>query len=229
MGWICEFIAILSRILQVHQFKIPNLHIKFDCTIMYILIPFLHLLNDEETNGIITDENWYQGMKNLLGIYVPPEKRKEITQPDHIPKQNRNPSLSKSVNSTSALCNLTQNRHKLIQRTFSTPILLPSNKQSPMKKGRILKRQRSLPMQYQKIIHFNRKPFYVTNILYHQKINNQPTTHIFYSLSFFWESLELYQHNAYKLLAKFSDISQNTIKNIYIQIYVLTVKMLSYL
>ena len=115
---------------------------------MYILIPFLHLLNDEETNGIITDENWYQGMRNLLGIYVPPEKRKKITKPDYIPKQNRYPFLSKTVNSTSALDNLTQNRQKLIQRNFSTPILLPSNKQSPMKKGRILKRQRSLPMQY---------------------------------------------------------------------------------
>ena len=147
MGWLCESIATLFAILSpvLHQFEIPNLHM-IDCTMMYILIPLLHLLNDEETNGIITDENWYQGMRNLLGIYVPPEKRKEITQPDHIPKQNRNPSLSKSVNSTSALCNLTQNRHKLIQRNFSAPIKLPSNKQSPIEKDRIFKRQLSLLM-----------------------------------------------------------------------------------
>ena len=149
MGWLCESIATLFAILTplLHQFKIPNLHV-IDCTMMFILIPFLHLLNDEETNGIITDENWYQGMRNLLRIYIPPEKREEIAQPYPAPKENMNPSLSETANTTSAQFNLTQNRHKLIQRTFSTPILLPSNKQSPMKKGRILKRQRSLPMQY---------------------------------------------------------------------------------
>ena len=149
MGWLCESIAIVFAILTpvLHQFEIPNLHM-IDCTMMYILIPFLHLLNDEETNGIITDENWYQGMRNLLGIYVPPEKREEITQPDYISKQNKNLSLSKTVKSTSALDNLTLNRHKLIQRHFTTPILLPSNQQSPMEKDRILKRQRSLPIQY---------------------------------------------------------------------------------
>ena len=145
MGWLYELIAIVFACLTpvLHQFGIPNLHM-IDCTMMFVIIPFLHLLNDEETNGIITDENWYQGMRNLLGIYVTPEKRKETTQPDPIPEQNRNPSLSKATYSRSGQCNLTKNRYKLVRRNFSNPILLPSNKQSPIEKNCILKRQHSL-------------------------------------------------------------------------------------
>ena len=146
MGWLNELIAIVFACLTpvLHQFGIPNLHM-IDCTMMFVLIPFLYLLNDEETNGIISDENWYQGIRYLLGIYIPQEKLEVITQPDPIPKQNRTPSPSKATNVTSARCNLTLNSHMLIKRNFSTPILLPSNKEGSIETACILKRQHSLP------------------------------------------------------------------------------------
>ena len=88
MGWLFELVAIVFACLVplLHHFEIPNLHM-IDCTMMFVLIPFFHLLNDEKTNGIISDENWYQGMRHLLGIYIPPEKREGITQPNPIPNQ----------------------------------------------------------------------------------------------------------------------------------------------
>ena len=88
MGWLFELIAIVFACLAplLHHFEIPNLHM-IDCTMMFVLIPFFHLLNDEKTNGIISDENWYQGMRHLLGIYIPPKKRKGNTQPNPIPNQ----------------------------------------------------------------------------------------------------------------------------------------------
>ena len=88
MGWLYELIANAFALLTpvLHTFGIPNLHL-IDCTMMFVLIPFLHLLNDEETNAIISNENWYQGMRHLLGIYIPPKKREGITQPNPIPNQ----------------------------------------------------------------------------------------------------------------------------------------------
>ena len=40
-------------------------------------------MNDEETKGIIAEENWYQGIRHMLGIYKrvtpyePPDRRGE--------------------------------------------------------------------------------------------------------------------------------------------------------
>ena len=146
MGWLFELIAIVFACLAplLHHFEIPNLQM-IDCTMMFVLIPFFHLLNDEKTNGIISDENWYQGMRHLLGIYIPPEKLEGTTAPDPIPKQNRNPSPSRTTNLASAQCNLTPNSHMFIKRNFSTPILLPSNKESPIETACIPKRHHSLP------------------------------------------------------------------------------------
>ena len=71
MSWLYEFLAILSAILTpfLHEFGIPNLHM-FDAVIMFIVIPLTHLLNDEDTKQIILEENWYQGIRHLFGLYV---------------------------------------------------------------------------------------------------------------------------------------------------------------
>ena len=49
-------------------------HIEFfQAFFRAILIPFVHLLNEEETKTVITEENWYNGIKHALGLYRKPE------------------------------------------------------------------------------------------------------------------------------------------------------------
>ena len=40
-----------------------------DCICMSVIIPLAHLLNNEETKGVIATENWYQGLRHILGIH----------------------------------------------------------------------------------------------------------------------------------------------------------------
>ena len=35
---------------------------------MFVLFPFLHLMNDEDTKTVITEENYYQGIRHMLGL-----------------------------------------------------------------------------------------------------------------------------------------------------------------
>ena len=69
-GWIYDYFAlfwnIFSTILR-DNYNIPNIYMP-DAILSFILIPFLHLMNDEETKLIIFSENWFEGMKYVLGM-----------------------------------------------------------------------------------------------------------------------------------------------------------------
>ena len=70
ISWLIELtgtlFVVFSPLLQ--GFGIHNIHYP-DCVIMYVIIPFVFLMNDEETKGIITEEGWYQGLRHMLGFY----------------------------------------------------------------------------------------------------------------------------------------------------------------
>ena len=70
MSWLYEFLAVLSALLTplLHEYGIPNLHM-IDAIIMSIIIPFSHIMNDEDTKQVIFEENWYQGIRYLLGLH----------------------------------------------------------------------------------------------------------------------------------------------------------------
>lgn len=64
-----------------------------ETVLMFVVIPFLYLLNNEDTKEIIYNENWVQGMRHVIGIYIArsEENRKSIrrnnvrpTNPRHI-------------------------------------------------------------------------------------------------------------------------------------------------
>ena len=38
---------------------------------LFVIIPFLQLMNDDDTKEIIFDENWLQAIKYILGMYIP--------------------------------------------------------------------------------------------------------------------------------------------------------------
>ena len=77
MSWMIELIAITSAILSPRLVKLgfSNLH-YIDAIIMFVVIPFAHLMNDEDTKLIILQENWYQGLRHMLGVYTAPALRR---------------------------------------------------------------------------------------------------------------------------------------------------------
>ena len=69
-GWLYDFIALFSNVFSTvlrDNFNIPNIHIP-DAMVSFVLIPFLHLMNDEETKLIIFLENWFEGIKYVFGL-----------------------------------------------------------------------------------------------------------------------------------------------------------------
>ena len=71
LGWIYELLAVAAALLSAYigyQFNIPNIHFP-DVILMFVVIPFIHLLNDEDTKNIIFEHGWVQGIKYVFGIY----------------------------------------------------------------------------------------------------------------------------------------------------------------
>ena len=70
MGWVYESLGVASAILTpfLHNLGFHNLHFP-DVIVMFVVIPFVHLMNDEDTKAIIADQNWYQGLRHMLGVH----------------------------------------------------------------------------------------------------------------------------------------------------------------
>ena len=54
-----------------HKYNIHNMYLT-DAILKFVFIPFLYLLNDEQTKEIIYEENWYQGIRFVAGVYTKP-------------------------------------------------------------------------------------------------------------------------------------------------------------
>ena len=69
MGWLFELAGTVITVLSpsLHENGILNVYYP-DAMLMFVVIPFVHLTNDEETKTIIAEENWYQGLRYMLGI-----------------------------------------------------------------------------------------------------------------------------------------------------------------
>jgi len=67
VGWICEVVGTLFT------WFTPTLASRYvyfpDAIVMFVVIPFIHLINDEDTKTVIAEKNWYNGLGYLLGIY----------------------------------------------------------------------------------------------------------------------------------------------------------------
>ena len=74
MAWLYELIATLSAVTTPCLQKLGFSHLQFpDAIIMFVIIPFTHLMNDEDTKAIILQKNWYQGLGHMLGLFTTPE------------------------------------------------------------------------------------------------------------------------------------------------------------
>ena len=69
VGWLLELMGTVMTLVgpALYEVGIHNYY-YVDAIIMFVLIPFIHLTNDEETKGIITDHGWYRGLRDMLGI-----------------------------------------------------------------------------------------------------------------------------------------------------------------
>ena len=72
ISWMIELSSTLCFVsfTFLHSFGLDSIH-YIDCIIMTVMIPMAYLMNDEETKGIIVEENWYQGLRYMLGKYKP--------------------------------------------------------------------------------------------------------------------------------------------------------------
>ena len=86
MGWLYEVLATLCAAFAplLKMYGIPNMHFP-DAILMFVVIPFAHLLNDQTIKGIISEESWYQGLRYMLGIYVEPTTRRVNSRDNAVP------------------------------------------------------------------------------------------------------------------------------------------------
>ena len=70
MTWIYELIGTAFTIFTplLHQAGVQYVNYP-DAILVFILIPLIHLMNDEDTKTIIIEEgSWLQGLRHMLGI-----------------------------------------------------------------------------------------------------------------------------------------------------------------
>ena len=149
MSWLYELLAIVTAIMSsvlgahIQEFKIPNIHFP-DVIIMFIVIPFIHLLNDEEIKGIIFEQGWIQGIKYVLGIYTEPSLGKDSTAPRAT--QNSRDRRNTPQNSfSSQIPKLTSSQRRLIHRRCKSAInIVPKDVLILQKEQMYLQRKYSL-------------------------------------------------------------------------------------
>ena len=68
-SWLFELlgtvITLLSPTLQALGIRY---YYYFDAIIMFLVIPFCHLMNDEATKGVVLQSGWYQGFRHMAGF-----------------------------------------------------------------------------------------------------------------------------------------------------------------
>ena len=73
-GWLYEVMDLLFIITvgSVLKYKYGFTNTYFcDVVIMFVVIPFLQILNDEDTKDIIYQDSWLHGLKFMFGLYKP--------------------------------------------------------------------------------------------------------------------------------------------------------------
>lgn len=144
MMWLYELVATLFASLtpQLHKFGIPNLHFP-DAILMFVLIPFVNLMNDEDIKGIISEESWYQGLRYMLGIYVEPTAQDNESRANIFGAKSVKRIPSKQLLSTSLIRNSKCHKKRLLNRCDSYPISLYARESGEMVKQYSFRRRKS--------------------------------------------------------------------------------------
>ena len=152
MGWLLELSAMISAWLTpiLHNYGVPNLHLT-DAIIMFLVIPFCHIMNDEETKGVISEEGWYQGIRHMLGIYIENMPQNGTQEAHHPPKQNISHSPSHNASSNNEITT-TSSENKVVIRHYHSVSSLLSSQTSSFRKILPLKRRHSFPCTVKELL-----------------------------------------------------------------------------
>ena len=68
VGWLLELVGTAMTLLTptLRNLGLSNLYYP-DAIIMFVLIPLLHILNDDKTKGKIAENGWFAGLRLILG------------------------------------------------------------------------------------------------------------------------------------------------------------------
>ena len=154
LGWSYELLATLSAGLTptLQKLGVPNMHLP-DVIAMFVVIPFVHLMNDENTKTVVLEEGWYQAVRHMLGIYIEPPKNLKAPQleqnaaPREQPVTYRNERIiqlffSQITKSTPHQNSNSNDDQLLFCRRLSGPLPVTLKRSIPMGKS-LLQRQHS--------------------------------------------------------------------------------------
>jgi len=145
MGYLYELISICSAVMRpfLHQFGIHNFHF-IDAIVMFVVIPFLHLMNDEDTKAVICEKNWYQGIRHMLGIYKEKVPQNTIRGPPSIADAKNKSSPSHNESLTYVLPTNSSRNRFLTRRCNSASSLVPPQTLAATERNDLLQRRYSL-------------------------------------------------------------------------------------
>ena len=68
MGWAIELIGGVIVAITPMLYDLGFLNVYYiNVILFFVLLPLLHLMNNEDTKGIILEFSWYHGIRHLLG------------------------------------------------------------------------------------------------------------------------------------------------------------------
>ena len=69
LGWVYELIANIMTAVSPSLLSFGIHHQYYvDAILMFLGIPFIHLMNDENIKGVIVESSWYRGFRHMLGF-----------------------------------------------------------------------------------------------------------------------------------------------------------------
>ena len=90
MSWLYEFIGIGFAMLTPTLKKFGFYYLYYpDAILIFVVIPLLHIINDEDTKSLIIDEGWIQAIKFILNIRSDVEPQGVAPIPQR-PNENQN-------------------------------------------------------------------------------------------------------------------------------------------
>ena len=68
MSWFYEMAGVILTVLTPTLISYGLRYVHYpDAILMFVAIPFIHLMNDENTKTVITQDGWIQGLRLMLG------------------------------------------------------------------------------------------------------------------------------------------------------------------
>ena len=84
MGWLMEIMCSIMVTISPMLYDLGFLNVYYINVIMsFLIIPVMHLINNEETKGIVSESNWLNGLRHLLGLRRIPTQQNSSPLTNH--------------------------------------------------------------------------------------------------------------------------------------------------